>query len=106
MLANNFNSLFNGWGSQVFAGLNKMLDLIKYPGITDRCTTDHYAIYTVPVFIFERFFGGINISIAEDRDLNARVVFHFRDQCPVRLAFVKLRPGPAMNCQRPDTCIL
>src|SRR5438105_13480151 len=73
-----------------------MPDLVKHPWITDSCPADHDAIHSIPVLVFECFFRRINIPIAEYRDMNATIVLHFPDECPVGLAFIHLRSCASM----------
>ena len=106
MFADHFYSLLNSWRQADVHRFEKMFYLIKDPGITDRGTTDHNAIYTITVFIFQCFFRRINITISKNRNLNTGIFFHFRDQCPVSFAFIKLCSCSSMNGQAfiPTSC--
>src|SRR4030095_9076445 len=99
MLANDFDPLLNERGRQVVTCLHKMFDLVKYPGITNGSPSNHDSTNAETILIFQRFFGGINIAITENRDINSRVVFNLCNQRPVSLAFIKLCSCSPMNSQ-------
>src|ERR1700761_8494417 len=84
------HAFFQAWGRMKLSGFLKMLYLAKYPGITDRRTTDHDPVHTIPVPVFQRPFRTVDIAVAEDGDMNAGIVLHFCDQRPVRVALVHL----------------
>ena len=47
-----------------------------------------------------------DIAVAEDRDVHARVVLHFANQCPVGRALVHLGLGAAMDAEGSDADVL
>src|SRR4029079_12681260 len=106
MLADHLYSLFDSRWIEMFACLNKILDLVKDPRISDRRATDHDPIHIVTVFIFKSFFRGIDVTVPKDGNVNTWVVFHFADQCPVSFTFVKLCPGSSVNSQGFNSYIL
>lgn len=83
-----------------------MTNLAEDPGITDGCPADHDAIDAIAVPVFERFFGGVDISVAEDRDMDLRVVLYFSNEGPVCLSFIELTAGAAVDGEGFNTCIL
>src|SRR5437660_597614 len=80
MLADYIDSFFQRRCFQMTSCLQEVFDLLKYPGITNGCTANHDPVHTVPVFIFQCFFGTVNITIAKHRDMNTRIVFYTTDQ--------------------------
>src|SRR5438270_6787284 len=99
-------TLFDGWRRKVGACLQIMFYFIEYPGIADGGAADHDAVNSIPVTVDLCFLRGVDISVAEDGDMDAGIFFYFGDKGPVCLAFIQLRPGPAMNGQRLDPYVL
>ena len=52
------------------------------------------------------FLDTCHISIANDRDMNAWIILHFTNQCPVSLTSIHLRTGASMNGQSLYTAVL
>ena len=59
----------------MFAGINILLDLSKYPRVSYTRTTNHYTIYTIFVFVVNCFLRSINISITKNRYFHPMVFF-------------------------------
>ncbi len=97
MLAYHSHAFINRRWLQHFTRFKIMFNLPEYPWITDRRAANHNAIHTVTVFIFHCLLRAVNIAITENRNGNARVIFHFPDQGPVSLSFVHLHARAAMN---------
>ncbi|MNE84632.1 hypothetical protein D3C80_1815560 [compost metagenome] len=74
-----------------------MLHLFEKPWVANGRSSDHNAIYTVAVFIFQGLLWCIDISVSEDRDLYAWVIFYFPDQGPVSISLIHLHTGTAMD---------
>ena len=97
MVTTNRHPVFDSWGRQMFTSLNKMFYLIKDPWITYSGTADHNSIHAIAIFIFQGFFGRINISVTKNWNFDAGIIFHFTDQCPVSFTFVHLSSCTTMN---------
>src|SRR6185312_4786840 len=83
-----------------FAGFHKLFYFPEYPGMTDGRTTNHNAVNAVPVFVVKRFLRTVDVAIAENGDMYARIVFHLPDQLPVGDTFIHLAAGTAVNGKR------
>ena len=55
--------------------INIMFDLSKDPRVSNTRTSNHYAIYTIFIFIINCFFRSINISITKNRYFHSRIFF-------------------------------
>src|SRR6188768_3504144 len=99
MFFTNCNTVLNGWRRQVSTGFQEMFYLVKYPGITDRCTADHDTINAVFVFVFQCFFGTVNITVTKNGDLDPWIVLHFTDQFPISMALIHLGPRSSVYRQ-------
>src|ERR1043166_10021968 len=82
---------------QVFAGLYKMLDFVKNPGVTDSGPANHNPVHAIAFLISYRFLRRINITIAKDGNLYAGIVFYFGNRAPVGHTFIQLAASTAMN---------
>jgi hypothetical protein len=60
----------------------------EYPGIANGGTADHYAIYSITVFIFQGFMRRVNITVTKYGYLNPGIVFYTGNQRPVGLSFI------------------
>src|SRR5216684_3006673 len=78
------------------AHLPQMADLPEYPGIPDGSATNHDAIHSITVFIFQCLLRTVDIPVSKDGDLYTGVIFYFPDEGPVCPAFIKLVACPAM----------
>lgn len=68
--------------------------------------TDHDGIHSVAVKAFLRPYGRGDVTVANDRDVHARVVFHFADQRPVGFSRVHLCTGASVDgqCGNAQSC--
>src|SRR4051812_23841734 len=76
VLPDHFNPLSYAGRGKVFSCSYKMLDLVKYPGITDGCPSDHYTVNAIFIFIQKGLFGRINITIAKYGNLYPGIFFY------------------------------
>src|SRR5690625_6284824 len=75
MLFGHCNPFFDGRRRKFLSGLHIMLDLAEYPGISDACTTDHDSVHTITVFVFNRFFRRVDVSVAKNRNMHSWIGF-------------------------------
>ena len=47
-----------------------------------------------------------DVSVADDRDVDMRILLHGADECPVGLPLIHLAAGAAMNGERLDAAVL
>src|ERR1700676_4003551 len=106
MLPDHFYPLVDGSRFQMISCSQKMSDLPENPGISDSGASNHDAIHSIPVFIFKRFLGTVNIAVAKDGNMHTRIIFNSCDQRPVSLSFIQLRPGPSMDSEGANALVL
>lgn len=106
VVANGARPLLDGWRGKMLTGCKEMFDLVEDPGIADGGPADHDAVDAVAIFVCKGFFGRIDVSITEDRNMNAGILFHFCNEGPVGFAFVKLGARAAVNGEGFDADIL
>ena len=93
-----------------------MLHFLKEPRAAEAGTAYHDGVHTVEVEAFFGPLGSGDITVADDGNVHAWVLFHLADKCPVRLAGIHLaRVRPWMvraampqscNCSARSTMIL
>ena len=76
------------------------------PGGTEGGTTDHDGIDAVLFETFLGAFGGGDISVSDDGDVDSGVIFHFADQGPIGIAAIHLRTGATVDSKFPDSAVL
>ena len=75
---------------EFFAGFYIMLHFFEYPGASEAGTSDHDGIYPIEV---KTFFGTLRcgyISIADDRNMYARILLYLAYQGPIRFTGIHL----------------
>ena len=92
-----FNLLRDSWLGQQFACLQIMFCLAENPRIADGRAAYHYGIDTVTVKHLGRLLRAIDIAIADDRDVKARIRLGCPNQRPVGLALVHLATCAPVN---------
>jgi hypothetical protein len=50
-----------------------MFDLIEDPGIADGSPADHDPVHAIAIAVLAGFFGGFDVAVTEDGDMDARV---------------------------------
>ena len=89
-----------------FACREIVFDFLEDPWMPEGRPRHHDTVNAVAV---EGFFCQLrrsDIPVPDDRNMHARVVFHFPDQCPVGFSLVELAAGPAMDRDGPDAAVL
>ena len=76
------------------------------PGGTEGGTTDHDGIDTVFIETFFSAFGGGDISVSDDGDVDSGTVFDFPDKGPIGIAAIHLAAGATVDSQFLDAAIL
>src|SRR5690606_38765290 len=89
-----------------FSGFEIVFYLSEDPRIAYGSTSNHDAVYFELLTPGGRALNGVHISVAEDRDFNARVAFYLTYQSPVCFTFVELCPGTAVDGKGFNTHIL
>ena len=80
--------------------------LFKDPGLPKRCPANHDSIYAKTLESLFGFLRRSNVAIANDRNVDARIVFHLANQRPISISGVHLTACAAVNGQRLDATIL
>ena len=83
-----------------------MFDLVKYPRIADGPATNHYTINSILISVFQCLLWSVNVSIAEDWNIHARILFYFGNQRPIGSTLIHLRTRASVNGQRFDADVL
>src|SRR5690606_2805721 len=83
-----------------------MLHLLEEPWVTDGRTSNHNAIYSVFITIFQSLLRGIDIPITKNWNFDTRIILHLGNQRPIGLALVHLHSGAPVNRQGLDAYIL
>ena len=76
------------------------------PGGTEGGTTDHDGIDTVFIETFLGAFGGGDISVSDDGDVDSGTVFDFPDKGPIGIAAVHLRTSATVDSKFLDSAVL
>ena len=71
----------------------------EQPRLPESGTSYHHGIYAVAVECGIGIGPRANVTIADDGNVDVRIVFHFADKRPVGIAGVHLRAGAAVNGQ-------
>src|SRR5690606_35613469 len=82
--------LGDGRAGQVLTGLEEMLDFPENPWIANGRTANHDAIHLVLHAPCGGLFHAVHITVAENRNPDARIALDFADEVPVGLALVHL----------------
>src|ERR1035437_7997929 len=69
-------------------------------------SSNHNAIHTITVFLFQCLLRRIYIAITYNRNMHAGIVFNLSNEGPIGLSFVHLRTGSPMNSDGLDAEIL
>ena len=99
-------ALYNRGLRQSLTGTEEVLALLEDPRTTVGRTTDHHRIDPIAIEHFGRLFAGIDVAVADNRDLDQRVVLHLADKRPVSLATIHLRTCATVDGECPNTHIL
>ena len=78
----------------------------KDPGLSKGCPANHDSIYAKTLESQFGFLGRSNVAVANDRNVDARIVFHLANQRPISISGVHLTARAAMDGQRLNTTIL
>ena len=96
-----------GCGDVIAGGWGDVIPyLLENPGTTEGGTTNHDGIHTIAVEGLAGIIGGSDVTIADDGDVYAGVVFHFADEGPVGTASVHLGTGATMDGESCYTAVL
>lgn len=82
---------------EFFARLQIMLHFLKEPRAAEAGTAYHDGVHTVEVEALFGPLGSGDITVADDGNVHAWVLFHLADKCPVRLAGIHLGAGTAVD---------
>jgi len=97
VLATGGYSFRDSGSGQVLTRCKKVLDLLKYPGVTNTGPANHDTINAISMPVFQCFFRRVDIAIAKYRNMHPGVFFNPGYPTPVCNAFVHLFSGPGMN---------
>ena len=90
----------------VSVGVERIVHFLEHPGATEGSATYHGCIYAE----FGESTNGIvarnQVSVANNRDVHARILLYLANECPVGLTSVHLRTRSSVNCERFNTAIL
>ena len=81
-------------------------DFLEYPRSAEGGSANHHGIHAIAIEGKLGFLRSGDVTIADDRDVDARIVLHLSDEAPVCLARVHLASGSAMDGKGLDATIL
>ena len=106
MLFCNSNTLKDRWLRKNLASVKIVSNLAENPRATICRTTNHYRIHAIAVKHLLSLYSRVNISIADNGNMDSRVVLNLANKSPVRLARIHLAASTTMNCKSRNTNIL
>ena len=102
----NSNTLKDRWLRKNLASVKVVSNLAENPRATIRCTTNHHRIHAIAVKHLLSLYSRVNISIADNWNMDSRVVLNLAYKSPVRLASIHLTASTTMDCKCRNTNIL
>ena len=100
------DSLDNTWLRHHLARIEEVTHLAEYPGSTVGCSTNHHSINAIAIEHLSRLLARIDITIADNRNLDKRIVLDLANESPISFALVELASCATVNGQRSNAHIL
>ena len=95
---------------EVVAGGRLAVQIVAYlaenPGPSEGGSPHHYGVHSVALEAFLCALGCVDVSVADNGDVDAWVALHFPDQCPVGFARVHLCPSATVYGERLYAAVL